>query len=186
MEENGIKTIDPKLHKRDLIVVGIDEASVLYGKTSVNKNKAQLVAKARELTDDLSKLARAAGIHLIIATQKAVKDALDTKTLDNLTGRMVFKMPTHTGSNTALGNSKAYALPDIKGRGIWAGGNKYIEVQTPFLSEVELDEECKEIAEKMNEHGLKNYQPMIELKVTTSKDTNTALDDIDNEPQSKG
>jgi DNA segregation ATPase FtsK/SpoIIIE-like protein len=166
MEQNGIKKIDPKLHKRDLIVVGIDEASVLYGKTSINKTKSNQVAKARELTDEIAKLARAAGIHLIIATQKSVKDSIDTKTLENLTGRMIFRMSTHTGSNTALGNSKAFKLPDIKGRGIWGGGNKYIEIQTPFLSEVEFDEECKEIAEKMKEQGIENYQPMIEICTT--------------------
>jgi DNA segregation ATPase FtsK/SpoIIIE-like protein len=163
------------LHKRDLIVVGIDEASVLYGKTSLSKAKSELVAKARDLTDEIAKLARAAGIHLIIATQKAIKESLDTKTLENLTGRMVFKMSTHAGSNTALGNVKAYALPDIKGRGIWAGGNKYIEVQTPYLSEIELDEECKEIAEKMKENGLENYQPMIECEVIKSEDVSAAL-----------
>ena len=169
MEKNGLKKIDPKLHKRDLIVIGIDEASVLYGKTSV-KSKSQLVAKARELTDELTKLARAAGIHLVIATQKPLKESLDTKALENLTGRMIFKMSTHSGSNVALGNSKAYALPDIKGRAIWAGGNKYIEIQAPYLSEIELDEECKEIVEKMKERGINNYQPMIELKMSKNQD----------------
>lgn len=185
MEKNSLKKIDPKLHKRDLIVVGIDEASVLYGKTTVSKAKSQLVAKARDLTDEIAKLARAAGIHLVIATQKPLKEALDTKTLENLTGRMVFKMSTHAGSNTALGNVKAYALPDIKGRGIWAGGNKYIEIQTPYLSETELDEECKEIAEKMKEQGIVNYQPMIEYEFSSSTATNTAFENIEEEAEVK-
>ena len=162
MEKMGIKKIDPTLHKRDLIVVGIDEASVLFGKTSVSKEKSQLVARARELTDEIAKLARAAGIHLVIATQKPLKESLDTKTLENLTGRMIFKMSTITGSVSALGNIKAYTLPEIRGRAIWGGGNKYIEVQTPFLSETQFDEECKELASKMKEEGLKNFQPMIE------------------------
>jgi S-DNA-T family DNA segregation ATPase FtsK/SpoIIIE len=178
MEKNSLKKIDPKLHKRDLIVVGIDEASVLYGKTSVSKGKSQLVAKARDLTDEIAKLARAAGIHLVIATQKPLKESLDTKTLENLTGRMVFKMSTHAGSNVALGNAKAYALPDIKGRGIWAGGNKYIEIQTPYLSEIELDEECKELTAKMNEEGLKNFQPMIEFKIIKDQESVAIMSEL--------
>lgn len=169
MEKQNIKKIDPFEHKKDLIVVGIDEASVLFGKTSVSPSKKELVAKARDLTDEIAKLARAAGIHLVIATQKAVKESLDTKTLENLVGRMVFKMSTHAGSNTALGNAKAYALPDIKGRGIWAGGNKFIEVQAPYLAESELDEECKAIAERFKT-GIKNHQTMIEIgKIQSSK-----------------
>ncbi len=170
MEQNGIKKIDPKTHKKDLIVIGIDEASVLYGKTTGNKEKAVQVAKARELTDELAKLARAAGIHLVIATQKPLKESLDTKTLENLTGRMIFKMSTHAGSNVALGNAKAYSLPDVKGRGIWAGGNKYIEVQTPFLSEVELDEECKELSERLHTEGMKNFQSMVEVNSIDNED----------------
>jgi DNA segregation ATPase FtsK/SpoIIIE-like protein len=185
MEENGIKKIDPKLHKHDLIVVGIDEASVLYGKTSSGKHK-ELVAKARDLTDEIAKLARAAGIHLVIATQKPLKESLDTKTLENLTGRMIFKMSTHAGSLTALGNSKAYTLPDIKGRGIWAGGNKYIEIQTPYLSETELDEECKEIAEKMREQGIGNHQPMIEFEFSSSAATDAAFNNIEEGSEVKG
>ncbi len=175
MEKNSLKKIDPNLHKKDLIVVGIDEASVLYGKTSVSKAKKELVAKARDLTDELAKLARAAGIHLVIATQKAIKESLDTKALENLTGRMIFKMSTHAGSNTALGNVKAYSLPDIKGRGIWAGGNQYIEIQAPYLSEAELDDECRDIAEKMKEHGEDNHQPMLEFEIVKSEEISAVM-----------
>lgn len=171
MEKKGVKKIDPEKHHRDMIVIGIDEASVLYGKTSVSKAKAQLVAKARDLTDEIAKLARAAGIHLIVATQKAIKESLDTKTLENLPGRMVFKMSTHAGSNTALGNVRAYSLPDIKGRGIWAGGNKFIEVQAPFLSENDLEEKCKAIAEQLNGNKNANFQPMLVCEVARNDDT---------------
>lgn len=180
MENKGIKKIDPFIHKKDLIVIGIDEASVLFGKTSVSSSKKEMVAMARDLTDDIAKLARAAGIHLVIATQKAIKESLDTKVLENLGGRMVFKMSTHAGSNTALGNVKAYSLPDIKGRGIWAGGNKFIEVQAPYLLESDLDEECKEIAEQFKKSEIKNHQSMIELeKPQTTIKNSPASGEID-------
>ena len=169
LEEQGSKKIDPKIHQRDLIVIGIDEASVLYSKSSGKSSKTTLTIKARELTDEIAKLARAAGIHLIIATQKAIKESIDTKILENLGGRMVFKMATHAGSNTALGNVRAYSLPDIKGRGIWAGGNKFIEVQAPFISEKSLESECKEILDRPSVGSQKNFQPMLEIKKAKSE-----------------
>ena len=120
--------------------------------------------------DELAKLARAAAIHIIMATQKAVKESLDTKTLENLNGRIAFKMSTHAGSNTALGNVDAYALPDIKGRAIWNGGNKFLEVQTPFLSEEELDLECKALAEKMTVEGGGCFGPMLDVSTPKAKE----------------
>ncbi len=174
LENGGFKKIDPERDKKDIIVLAIDEASVLYGKVSSKSSKASLTTEARELTDELSKLARAAGIHIVMATQKPVKDSLDTKTLENLTGRIAFKMSTHSGSNTALGNADAYALPDIKGRAIWSGGNKFIEVQTPFLKEEDLDDECKSIAETMSGNKQTSFGPMLKI-VDTETSTDTGL-----------
>ncbi len=172
MEEKGVKKIEPSIHKKDLIVVAIDEASVLFGKTTVSKSKADLVARARELTDELAKLSRAAAIHLVIATQKPIKESLDTKTLENLSGRMVFKMSTLAGSTTALGNIKAYSLPDIKGRAVWAGGNKFVEVQAPFLSEEALELKIQAIAKTISDDKSWNFQSMLELSAAKSQDAN--------------
>ncbi|MCY4644412.1 MAG: FtsK/SpoIIIE domain-containing protein, partial [Bacteriovoracales bacterium] len=144
LEENGYKSIASERDKKDLIVVGTDEASVLFGQVKSNKRKKELMLQARDLADELAKLARAAGIHLILATQKPIKESVDTKTLENLPGRMSFKMSTHAGSNSMLGNGKAYSLPDIKGRGIWKDGNRFLEVQTPFISDRELEDEIME------------------------------------------
>lgn len=169
------KVIIPKKDNKDLIVIGIDEASVLYGKTSTNKKKKELMQKARELTDELAKLARAAGIHLIIATQKPIKDSIDTKTLENLPGRISFKMSTHAGSNSMLGNGKAYSLPDVKGRAIWKGGNQFIEIQTPYISEEEILAEIESIKEGHESEKFKNLQPILELgkkEVRGQKDLN--------------
>lgn len=173
MEKLGVNHLEPTKHNRDLIVVAIDEASVLYGKTKVSKAKADLVATARELTHDLTKLARASGIHVIIATQKPVSESLDTSSLENLPGRMIFKMSSIPGSNTALGNKRAYELPDIKGRGIWRGGNDYIEVQTPYISPEELREECAVLAGRIKEDKNWNFQPLIQISSTNTKETQT-------------
>ena len=169
LEQKGYKFIEPKRDKMDLIVLGTDEASVLFGMVK-SKRKKELMFTARDLTDELAKLARASGIHLIFATQKPIKESIDTKTLENLTARMSFKMSTHAGSNSMLGNAKAYALPDIKGRGIWKAGNKFIEVQTPFISDEELDQEILEIKSKLDGKEWKTFKPILEWSEASNED----------------
>ena len=171
LEREGYKNIDPIRDKKDLIVLGTDEASVLFGQVRSNKKKKDLMLKARDLTDELAKLARASGIHLILATQKPIKESIDTKTLENLPARMSFKMSTHAGSNSMLGNAKAYALPDIKGRGIWKDGNKFLEVQTPFISDEELEQEISEIKGRYRDHKFKNFQHILTWKNGTDKES---------------
>ena len=140
LEKKGYKSIVSKRDHLDKIIVGIDEASELYTKVSAHNSKKKLILQARELTDELAKLARAAGIHLIFATQKINKDTMDPKVQENIGGRVCFRANTLENSMRAIGNKMAFELPDIKGRAIWATGNSFTEVQAPFIS----DEDCKE------------------------------------------
>lgn len=63
LEEKGLKEINPGRDKKDRIIVAVDEASVLYMHRSKNDREATLAAHAREITDDIAKLSRAAAIH---------------------------------------------------------------------------------------------------------------------------
>jgi len=163
IEAEKVKDIGSARKKLDRIIIGIDEASVLYTKVRSDSTKKDLINKARELTDELSKLSRAAGIHLILATQKVTKETIDTKVQENIGGRMCFRMNTFQGSNTVLGNKMAHELPDVKGRGIWASGNKFIEVQTPFLSEEELEGELAVLSKEYKDKTRKFIGPVIEI-----------------------
>lgn len=135
LERKGYKSIEPARDKMDILIVGTDEASVLYGLSKGARADNQSAQTARKLTDDLAKLSRAAGIHLIFATQKVTQASIDTKVQENLEGRMVFRMNTLQGSLTVLGNKTAMDLPDIKGRAIWSSGSKNIQVQAPYISD---------------------------------------------------
>ena len=174
IKEEKVKDITLTRKKFDKIIIGVDEASVLYTKVKADAAKKELINRARELTDELAKLSRAAGIHLILATQKVTKETIDTKVQENIGGRMCFRMNTFQGSNTVLGNKMAHELPDIKGRGIWACGNKFVEVQTPFLSEEELEGELAVIASEYKSKKRSIYGKMIEI--TKSKNTSESLD----------
>ena len=161
LEKNGYKIIDPVRDSKDLIVVGVDEASVLYKRKSGNKKATAAANLARELTDEITKLGRAAGIHLVAATQKVTNKTIETDVQENIGGRICFRVGTLQGSNTVLGNKMAQQLPDIKGRAVWNRGNDFIEVQTPFLSESVIEKEISSIKEEFASGARKCLQTMV-------------------------
>ncbi|MGE4107378.1 MAG: FtsK/SpoIIIE domain-containing protein [Bacteriovoracia bacterium] len=179
LAEKGFSKVDFDRDKFDIIIVGVDEASELYGKSS-NKSEQETVEKARELTDRITKLARATGIHVILATQKVLKETIDTKIQENIGGRMVFRMNTLQGSLSVLGNKMALDLPDTAGRAIWTSGSRFTEVQAPYLSEENLKKYLKQMASDFEEGERKNYGTMLEVMTTPNSiyETPTNLEDI--------
>lgn len=140
------KNIIPEKDNMPRIIVGIDECSVLYMKKNKGSHEYDLHIRATEITDDIAKLSRAAGIHLILATQKVTKETINTSIQDNIAGKVCFKMSGNSASVLVLGNKKAEELPKIKGRAIWHLGQDYIEFQAPFVSEQDIKAECKTLA----------------------------------------
>ncbi|MBF0362733.1 MAG: hypothetical protein HQK49_17070 [Oligoflexia bacterium] len=177
LEKNGYREIQPLRDKMDKIVIAIDEASALYMKNFANQEASTLSKRAKELTDSLAKLARAAGIHLILATQKVTKETIDTHIQENISGKFCFKTNTLQGSVTVLGNGAAYSLPDIPGRGIWSLGNKLIEIQAPLITSAEIKEFGQQLVEEFKNGGRKMLQPKITL--TQSQNENHLLPEGD-------
>ena len=160
LESSGHKSIDPVRDKLDLIVVGIDEAAVLLGK-SANET-------ARKCMGELARLARAAGIHLIHATQKPVKEAISTEILDNLAGRMTFKMISLAASNVAMGGSYAQKLPAIKGRGMWSNGSEQKQVQAPFVNDELIEAELEVINQEFEGGVRKNFNLLLKTRANVT------------------
>ncbi|MBF0300314.1 MAG: hypothetical protein HQK51_16460 [Oligoflexia bacterium] len=163
LEKNGHREIQPLRDKMDKIVIAIDEASTLFMKNFANQEASGLSARAKELTDSLAKLARAAGIHLILATQKVTKETIDTHIQENISGKFCFKTNTLQGSVTVLGSGIAYSLPDIPGRGIWSLGNKLIEIQAPLITSAEIKDFGKQLIDEFKNGERKMLQPKIIL-----------------------
>ncbi|MEZ4744003.1 MAG: FtsK/SpoIIIE domain-containing protein [Bdellovibrionota bacterium] len=156
LENKGLKSIDPQRDHLDLIIVGIDEAAALFGKKT---NEI-----ARKHIAELARLARASGIHLIPSTQKPVKEAIDTETLDNLPGRMTFRMISSAASNVAMGGNFAKKLPAIKGRAVWTHGSEHCEVQAPFIDDNILEAELKSIKNEFDQGIRKNFQELLKIE----------------------
>ena len=114
---------------RHLIV--IDEAYELFrvGPGS----EAKEIQEARACANAIAQKGRALGIHLVIATQRPDKDAVDSQTKANMAGRLCFKMADIPSSTTILGSKRAADLPKIQGRAIWRCGLDEIEIQAPNL-----------------------------------------------------
>jgi S-DNA-T family DNA segregation ATPase FtsK/SpoIIIE len=163
-ETNGYTEIDCKRDQMDRIVVLVDEASELFTVVKSSKAIKASAENARELADKIAKLGRVAGIHLILATQKVVKETIDTRVQTNINARMVFRVETTASSMTVLGNKMAFELPMIGGRGIWSVGSHHIFVQTPKLDNEEVGKKVALLTEKFNGKSSPLFREMLSIK----------------------
>jgi DNA segregation ATPase FtsK/SpoIIIE-like protein len=154
LEDNKRKKIDPERDGKPLIVVAVDEASVIFGAKSKSSKLKELSDEARELCEKIAKLGRASGIHMILATQRATKTSIDTSTLDNLEARLCFRTRSVSGSTAILGDKSGSELPNIPGRAIWQMGVNATTLQVPFMPEDEFSEMCEDLKnERAREFG---------------------------------
>jgi S-DNA-T family DNA segregation ATPase FtsK/SpoIIIE len=113
------------------VVVVIDEfANLLEGKES----KKLL----NSLLKQIGSMARAAGIHLVLATQRPDKDVVTPLLRDNLPGRIALQVPKPAGSELILNSPNAAYLLG-KGDLLWQRGGGVLRLQSPFVSQPELE-----------------------------------------------
>ncbi|HEY4601613.1 MAG TPA: DNA translocase FtsK [Cerasibacillus sp.] len=103
----------------------------------------------------LAQMARAAGIHLIIATQRPSVDVITGLIKANIPSRIAFSVSSATDSRTILDSGGAEKL---LGRGdmlfMPVGASKPVRVQGAFLS----DDEVKRVVDHCIEQQKANYQ----------------------------
>lgn len=120
------------------IVVVVDEVtSLAYREISrVAPEEAALRYTALEGLATLARLGRAAGIHLVVATQRPDPDVLPGQLLANVGASVAFGVRNLRDSEVILreGDASAAFLPRLPGRGVYAYGQEREEFQTPFLS----------------------------------------------------
>ncbi len=143
LKEKGHRKIDPARDKLDRIVVVVDECSDLYEKVPRGSENFEVVSECKEATNHLARKGRAAGIHLILATQRVSKETLDSRIVSNIPAKMCFQMASVSNSVLVLNSKCAYELPKIPGRGFWSLGVDRVQVQVPYISEEEVLAEAK-------------------------------------------
>jgi S-DNA-T family DNA segregation ATPase FtsK/SpoIIIE len=116
------------------IVVIFDEYAAIDNPFSQDLKKS-IQASAMQLTNK----ARAAGIHLILCTQRPSVDVVPGHIKDNMAFRIAGAMPTQAASTTILGVGDAATLPLIKGRMIAMAGSLKWQIQTPHIKQADIE-----------------------------------------------
>jgi S-DNA-T family DNA segregation ATPase FtsK/SpoIIIE len=101
----------------------------------------------------LAQMARASGIHLIMATQRPSVDVITGTIKANFPTRISFQVTSKIDSRTILGEMGAEQLLGMGDMLYMAGGSKITRVHGPFVS----DEEVEEIVNHLKSFGPPEY-----------------------------
>ena len=146
MTKEGVRNIDGYNLKHKLpmpyIVVVVDEMSDLM-----------LVAgkEIENYIQKLSQMARAAGIHIIMATQRPSVDVITGTIKANFPTRISFQVTSKIDSRTILGEQGAEQLLGKGDMLFMSSANKVVRIHAPYVSENEI--------EKINNHLRSQAEP---------------------------
>ncbi|SNR32648.1 DNA translocase FtsK [Puniceibacterium sediminis] len=101
----------------------------------------------------LAQMARASGIHLIMATQRPSVDVITGTIKANFPTRISFQVTSKIDSRTILGEMGAEQLLGMGDMLYMAGGSKIIRCHGPFVS----DEEVEEVVNHLKAFGPPDY-----------------------------
>ena len=101
----------------------------------------------------LAQMARASGIHLIMATQRPSVDVITGTIKANFPTRVSFQVTSKVDSRTILGEMGAEQLLGMGDMLYMAGGGRITRIHSPFVS----DEEVEEIVKHLKAQGAPDY-----------------------------
>ena len=133
MTKEGVRNIDGYNAKHKLpmpyIVVVVDEMSDLM-----------LVAgkEIENYIQKLSQMARAAGIHIIMATQRPSVDVITGTIKANFPTRISFQVTSKIDSRTILGEQGAEQLLGKGDMLYMSSANRIVRIHAPFVSDIEI------------------------------------------------
>ena len=158
MTSVGVKNIDGynSKHKKHMpyIVVVVDEMSDLMS----------LAGKEIEnYIQRLSQMARAAGIHIIMATQRPSVDVITGTIKANFPTRISFQVSSKIDSRTILGEQGAEQLLGKGDMLFMSSANRIVRIHGPYVSESEI--------EKVNSYLRSQGSPDYIDEITTIKDS---------------
>jgi DNA segregation ATPase FtsK/SpoIIIE, S-DNA-T family len=166
---NSAQERDPPKHRRlPKIVIVIDELAEL------------LLSQGKRVERDITRLAqqaRAAGIHLMFATQRPSVDVVTGLLKANLPARISFQVSSRVDSRTIL---DAIGAERLLGAGdmlfMPPGSAKFSRLHGPFVSEAELRRLC----DFLRAQGAPDYQmEIVETSATDAEDRSPSGDQRD-------
>ena len=162
MSKVGVRNIDGYNAKHKLkmpyIVVVVDEMSDLM-----------LVAgkEIENYIQKLSQMARAAGIHIIMATQRPSVDVITGTIKANFPTRVSFQVSSKIDSRTILGEQGAEQLLGKGDMLFMSSANRIVRIHGPFVSENEIEK----IVNSIRGQGEPDY--MEEITEQTSNESSS-------------
>ena len=162
MTSVGVKNIDGynSKHKKHMpyIVVVVDEMSDLM-----------LVAgkEIENYIQRLSQMARAAGIHIIMATQRPSVDVITGTIKANFPTRISFQVSSKIDSRTILGEQGAEQLLGKGDMLFMSSANRIVRIHAPFVSETEIEK----VNSFLRSQGKPDYIEEITLIKDNEKDS---------------
>ncbi len=155
-----------KLPKIPQIIIIIDELADLM--MAASKEVEGAICR-------LAQLARAAGIHLIIATQRPSVDVITGLIKANIPSRIAFAVSSATDSRTILdmgGADKLLGMGDMLFKSVSVDSDKPIRIQGAFVS----DKEVEKIVSFIKEKNPVVYDESLIEKITTSSSSSKGGD----------
>ncbi len=162
MSSEGVRSIDGYNQKHKLkmpyIVVVVDEMADLM-----------LVAgkEVENYVQKLSAMARAAGIHIIMATQRPSVDVITGTIKANFPTRISFQVSSKIDSKTVLGEQGAEQLLGKGDMLFMSSANKIFRIHGPYVSENEIEK----VASFLRDQGSPNYiDDIVKIEPNTQED----------------
>ena len=152
------KEVEIDTKKMPFIVVVVDEMADL------------MMVAGKEIEhaiQRLSQMARAAGIHLIMATQRPSVDVITGTIKANFPSRISFQVSSKFDSRTILGDEGAERLLGKGDMLMMTAGGRTTRIHGPFIS----DNEIEKIVQSLRKQGLPEFDEEI-----TKDDTDNELD----------
>lgn len=164
---NKIAEKDPDYKELPYIVVIIDELADL------------MMVSSKEVEESIARIAqkaRAAGIHMIIATQRPSVDVITGVIKTNIPSRIAFAVSSSIDSRTILDKSGAETL---LGKGdmlyLSADSSKPVRIQGAFLS----DEEVEKVVDFVKSQSEAQYDPNMTPSEVSSQGGSSSADEAD-------
>lgn len=166
--DNGELDEDEGHRHLPYIVVLIDELADLM--MTAGKDIEEPIAR-------LAQLARAVGIHLVVATQRPSVNVITGTIKANFPGRIAYQVASKVDSRTILDTGGA---DQLIGRGdmLFTNGGGMTRIQNAFVSTEEVESITDFIGKQLG-YNNKYELPVLEDETSSSGDIPDPLDDID-------
>lgn len=144
MEQIGVTNFMDLPAPPPALLVMVDEAYMFMapsgGKTDKEKEKDQLHGEATVIIGEIARLGRAAGVHLVLATQRPDAKVIYGEIKANLGARYLAGRSGSTASLMILDSDTGTRVPDIKGRGVISLNGDEQFIQGYFAKQEWIDE----------------------------------------------